>query len=100
MKEFDLGNKVSDTSLPNFYLYICVYIIHTYTCMCVCVCVSIGSFPCGSVVKNLSANAGGASSIPGLGRSPGGGNGSPFQFSCLDLGAWWAMVRAVAKSRT
>ena len=49
------------------------------------------------MVKNLSANAGDASdsgSIPGLGRSPGEGNGNPLQHSCLgnpmDRGAWWA----------
>ena len=38
------------------------------------------------MVKNLLANAGdirGAGLIPGLGRSPGGGNGSPLQYSCL-----------------
>ena len=47
------------------------------------------------VVKNLPANAGdvrGVGSIPGSGRSPGGGNGNPFQYSCLkkpmDKGAW------------
>ena len=43
-------------------------------------------------------------STPGSGRSPGGGNGSPLQYSCLenplDRGAWWATVRGVAKSRT
>ena len=51
------------------------------------------------MVKNLPANAGdarGAGSIPGLGRSPGEGNGNPLQFSCLenpmDRGAWWATV--------
>ena len=56
-------------------------------------------FPGGSAVKNLSANAGDASdsgSIPGLGRSPGEGNGNPLQHSCLgnpiDRGAWWATV--------
>ena len=43
--------------------------------------------PGGSVVKNLSANAGDAgnmASIPGSGRSPGGGNGNPLQYSCLE----------------
>ena len=43
-------------------------------------------------------------SIPGLGRSPGEGNGNPLQYSCLenpvDGGAWWATVHGVAKSRT
>ena len=40
-------------------------------------------FPDGSVVKNPSANAGDSGLIPGLERSPGGGNGSPLQGSCL-----------------
>ena len=59
------------------------------------------------VVKNLSANAGEKGEvnlIPGWGRSPGGGHGSPLQYSCLenpmDRGAWWATVRRVTKSRT
>ena len=59
------------------------------------------------VVKNLPANAGGISdlgSIPGLGRSPGGGHGNPLQYSCLenpmDRGAWRAIVYGVAKSQT
>ena len=67
------------------------------------VCVAPG-FPGGSVVKNLPANTGDAGLIPGLGRSPGGGNGNPHQYSCLknpmDRGAWRATVRGVAKSRT
>ena len=41
-------------------------------------------FPGGSVVKNLSANAGNVGSIPESGRSPGEENGSPFQYSCLE----------------
>ena len=59
------------------------------------------------VVKNLPANAGDVrdtSSIPGLGRSPGGGNGNPLQYSCLgnpiDRGAWQATVHRVAKRQT
>ena len=43
-------------------------------------------------------------SIPGLGRTPGEGNGNPFQYSCLessmDRGAWWATVHGVTKSQT
>ena len=58
----------------------------------------------GSVVKNLLAKAGDMGSIPGLGRSPGEGNGTPLQYSCLenpmDGGAWWAAVHRVAKSWT
>jgi hypothetical protein len=41
------------------------------------------AFPDGSMVKNLSANAGDACLIPGLGRSPRGGDDSPFQYPCL-----------------
>ena len=59
------------------------------------------------MVKNLPANARGLrdiGSIPGLGRSPGGGHGNPLQHSCLenpmDRGAWWATVHGVAPSQT
>ena len=55
-------------------------------------------------VKNLPANAGGAGSIPGSGRSIGEGNGNPLQYPCLgnpmDRGAWRAIVHGVAKSWT
>ena len=55
----------------------------------------------GSVVKNLPANSGDVSLIPGSGRSPGEGNGNPPQYSCLrnpmDRGAWGATVHEVAK---
>jgi len=57
------------------------------------------------VVKNLPASAGdmrNLGSIPGSGRSPGGGCGNPLQYSCLenpmDRGAWWAMVHRVTES--
>ena len=61
-------------------------------------------FPGGSDGKASAYNAGDPGSIPGLGRSPGEGNGDPPQYSCLenpmDGGAWWATVHGVAKSRT
>ena len=48
------------------------------------------------MVKNQPANARDTDSIPGSGRSPGVGNGSPLQYSCLknsvDTGAWQATV--------
>ena len=54
---------------------------------------------------NLPADAGATGDmglIPGLGRSPRGGNGNPLQYSCLekplDRGAWWATVHGVTKS--
>ena len=63
----------------------------------------MNSFPGGSVVKNLPANAGGEGSIPRSGRSPGGGNGNPLQYSFLensmDRGAWQATVHGLAKSQ-
>ena len=56
------------------------------------------------MVKNPPTNAGGVSSIPGLGGSPGVGNASPLQYSCLenslDRGALQATVHGVAKSWT
>ena len=55
------------------------------------------------MVKNPHANAGDAGSIPGSGRSPGGGNGKPLQYSCLenvmDRGAWRAAVHGVTRSQ-
>ena len=45
-------------------------------------------FPGGTVVKNLPTNAGDTGLIPGLGRSPGGGNGNPFQHSCRKKIPW------------
>ena len=59
------------------------------------------------VVKNLPTNAGDtrdAGLIPWSGRSPGGGNGNPLQYCCLenpkDRGAWLATVHGVTKSQT
>ena len=64
-------------------------------------------FPSGSVVKNLPANAGDTGNsglILGSGRSSAGGNGDPFQYSCLenpmDREAWLATVQRVTKSWT
>ena len=64
-------------------------------------------FQGGTMVKNLLAHVGDtgdASSIPGSGRSLGGGHGDPLQSSCLenpmDRGAWWATGHRVANSWT
>ena len=59
-------------------------------------------FPGGSEGKVSAYNVGDLGSIPGLGRSPGEGNGNPLQYSCLgnpmDGGTWWATLHGVAKS--
>ena len=95
-----------------------------WLCVCLCVCVGAGNtweisvtfvqfrceprtalgFPCSSAGKESACHAGDLRSIPGLGRSPGEGNGNPLKYSCLDnsmdRGAWWAIVPGVAKSWT
>ena len=65
---------------------------------------SIESFPGGSDSKEYACSVGDLSSIPGLGRFPGEGNGNPLQYSGLensmDRGAWQAIVHGVTKSQT
>ena len=65
---------------------------------------NLGGFPGGSVVKDPPTNAGDVGWIPGSGRSPGGGNDTPLQYSCLEnpmhRGTWWATVHGVPKSQT
>ena len=64
----------------------------------------IEGFPGGSDGKESSCNARDLGSIPGLGRSPGGGHGNPLQYSCLgnpmDRGVWQTTVHIEAKSGT
>ena len=65
---------------------------------------SVG-LPGGLDIKESASNAGDMGSVPGLGRSPGEGNGNPLQYSCLenpmDRKAWWASkVHGVAKCQT
>ena len=66
--------------------------------------IHIYGLPSGSVVKNPPANAEDTGLVPGLGRSPGEGNGNPLQYSCLgnfmDRGTWQATVHGVAKTQT
>ena len=62
------------------------------------------SCPRGSDAKEPACNTGESGLIPELGRSPGGGNRDPLQYSCLenpmDRGAWQATVHGVAKRQT
>ena len=84
------------------YMYICMYIctyIHIYICLV--------DFPGGASGKEPVCNAGDIRDlglIPRLGRSPGGGHGSPLQYSCLenpmDRGEWWDTVHKITKSQT
>ena len=52
----------------------------------------------------FACNTGDLGFIPKLGRSPGGGNGNPLQYSSLenslDSGAWWATVHGITKNKT
>ena len=72
--------------VSHFYSYICVYM-----------------FPGGSDGKESTCNAWELGLIPGLGRSPGEGNGYPLCYSCLenfmDCGAWQAIVHGVTNSK-
>ena len=58
----------------------------------------------GSDGKASACNVGDPGLIPGLGRSPGEGNGNPLQYSCLenvmDRGDWWATVNGITKNQT
>ena len=60
-------------------------------------------FPGGSDSRESTCNAGNLGSVPGLGRSPGGGHGNPFWYSCLEnphgQRSWWTTVHGVAKSQ-
>ena len=77
-----------ETSYIYIYIYADTYYINTR----VYICVHYMGFPSGSDGKVSVCNAGDPGSIPGLGRSPGEGNGSPLQYFCLensiDSGAW------------
>ena len=77
------------------HIYICVCVCvymytYIYVCVCVCVCVSVCvyivylRFSGGASGPAIAADVRDTSLIPGLGGSPGGGHGSPLQYSCLE----------------
>ena len=77
------------------------------TSFLIMVCIAQRGFPGGRAVRKLPANAGDARDVglmPGLGRSGGGGNGNPLQYSCPEnsmyRGAWLARGHEVTKSQT
>ena len=61
-------------------------------------------FPGGSGDKESACNVGDLGSIPGMGKTPGEGNGYPSQYSCpensMDRGTWWTTDHEVSKSQT
>ena len=73
--------------------------------LCLLYCAALHlDFPGGSDGKASVYNVGDLGSSPGLGRSPGEGNGNPLEYYCLenpmDSGAWYATVHGVSKSQT
>ena len=89
--------------MSNFHFFIVVHFCTSFTRDLIIV----KGFPSGSVIKNPPTNAGDLRDeglISGSGRSPGGGNGNPLQYSCLEnpMGrrAWWARVHGAAESQT
>ena len=96
------GMKMISCSISEFDYWIicpvfyCFYSFFIYHSLC-----HSWWLPCGLDTKESACNAG---LIPGLGRSPGEGNGNPLQYSCLenpmDRGAWRDTVHGVTKSLT
>ena len=87
------------------YQFLSVHMIHEALCTSQSstahLCAYLG-FPGGSDVKTSACKVGDLGSTPGLGRSPGEGNGNPLQYFCLensmDGGAWQATVHVIAES--
>ena len=89
----------------NLYIYILRLYIYIYICICIYrQREKERDFSGGSDGKASAYNLGDWDSIPGLGKSPGEGNGNPLQSLSLenpmDGGAWWATVHGVGKSQT
>ena len=91
--------------IPRLNVYIYIYThthtyIHTWSSALQEILYLLSHYSVAQMM-NLPANAGNEASITGSGRSPGGGNGNPLQYSCLgnplDRGTWWATVHGVPK---
>ena len=87
-------------ALSNFLFYFWVSLYFSQLIFDSKSSISLG-FPHNSVGKSSACNAGDLGLIPGLGRSPGEGNGNPLQYSCLensmDRGSWQATVHRIAR---
>ena len=102
MSHFCCFSHMPFTPMPFFSWFLLPGKTHTHPLgLNPCVKTSLGFPGSSGLKKNLPANAGDIRLIPGLRRSPGGGNGNPLQYSCLgnpmDRGAWWAIVHGVTK---
>ena len=112
--EYILTYMYTHISYICIYMYIFIYTLSIYTYMYESAITLLQynyifagfyniilGFPGGSLVKNLSGNAGHVGLIPGSGRSPGEGNGNPLQYSCLgnlrDRRAWQASVHGFGR---
>ena len=106
----NIRQAYTQDALTTFYVKIVVVWPDTYFLVFLCVCAyydlvpnysAFWGFPGGLVAKNSPAKQEAQGSIPGSGRSPGGGNGNPLQYPCLgnllDRGAWRVSVHGVAK---
>ena len=97
-----------DVKLTPYWSYRSCSTYYTGNLIKVCIGVWFNGFPCGASGKEPACQCGldegDLGSIPGPGRSPGGGHGNPLQYSCLespmDKGAWKATVHGVAQSQT
>ena len=93
-------------NINNIYIYNMhtIYIYVHNICVCVYIYICYVYFSCGSDGKESACHVWDPGLIPGLGRSPGEGNGFPLQYSCLEYfmvrGVWQAAVHGVTKSRT
>ena len=87
-----------DSSMPGLPVH------HQHFWFMVLVNINTWTFFGGSDGKEFACNAEDLGSVPGLGRSPGEGNGNSLQYPCLgnlmDRGAWWAAVHGVTESWT
>ena len=116
---FQLGTQLSQNQLRSLSLMLChLYhdavvsglsmlfhlsvFLHYY--LTVIITIALCKVPCSSAGKESACNAEDLGVIPGLGRSPGEGNGNPVQYSCLensmDRGAWRASICVVTKRWT
>ena len=99
--ELQAFSEVSCSLIPLYVFHLCKFILSNIYWLFFCLSLFVNP---GSEDKASACNAGDPASIPGLGRSPGEGNGNLLQYPCLEnpmeREAWRATVHGVAKSWT